>query len=91
MSSPPLLNTRIFTISNTEFTTLESIGNHTINVTWFPPITPNGRIINYTIDVNEYSGANLIRHTVTNVNNDKFTELIYNTSLSEYYCMHHYF
>ncbi|XP_019863101.1 PREDICTED: protein sidekick homolog [Amphimedon queenslandica] len=91
MSSPPLLNTRSFTISNTEFTTLESIDNHTINVTWFPPTTPNGHIMNYIIDVNEYSGTNLIRRTVTDVNMDKFTELIYKTLLSKYYCMHHYF
>ncbi|XP_019850324.1 PREDICTED: uncharacterized protein LOC105312200 [Amphimedon queenslandica] len=82
MSSPPLLNTRSFTISNTEFTTIESIDNHTINVTWFPPTTPNGQIMNYTIDVNEYSGAKLLRRTVTDVNKDKFTDLIYNTMLT---------
>ena len=91
MSSPPLLNTRSFTISNTEITTLESIDNHTINVTWFPPTTPNGFIMNYTIDVNNFSGANLIRRTVTNVSKDKFTELIYNTLLSKYYDLFHYF
>ena len=91
MSSPPLLNTRSFTISNTEITTLESIDNHTINVTWFPPTTPNGFIMNYTIDVNNFSGANLIRRTVTNVSMDKFTELIYNTLLSKYYDLFRYF
>ncbi|XP_019853121.1 PREDICTED: adhesion G-protein coupled receptor G6-like [Amphimedon queenslandica] len=82
MSSPPLLVTRDITISGTIFTTLPSVDNHTINVTWSPPTTPNGRIMNYTIDVDGYTnGNNLIRRTITDVNKNSFMELITNTTI----------
>uniref|UniRef100_A0A1X7T273 Uncharacterized protein n=1 Tax=Amphimedon queenslandica TaxID=400682 RepID=A0A1X7T273_AMPQE len=82
-SSPPLLVTRDITISGTIFTTLPSVNNHTINVTWYPPTTPNGRIMNYTIDVDGYTnGNNLIRRTITDVDDKySFMELITNTTV----------
>uniref|UniRef100_A0A1X7UP85 Uncharacterized protein n=1 Tax=Amphimedon queenslandica TaxID=400682 RepID=A0A1X7UP85_AMPQE len=82
MSSPPLLVTRDITISGTIFTTLPSVDNHTINVTWSPPTTSNGRIMNYIIDVDGYTnGNNLIRRTITDVDKNSFMELITNTTV----------
>ena len=61
-------------------------------MTWAPPTTPNGRIMNYIIDVDRIDGNNLIRRTITDVDKGSFMELITDaTLLSEYYFMgHHY-
>ncbi|XP_019860105.1 PREDICTED: netrin receptor DCC-like, partial [Amphimedon queenslandica] len=83
ISSPPLLVTRDITISGTIFTTLPSVDNHTINVTWSPPTTPNGRIMTYVIEVDGYITRNrLIRRTITDVDRDSFTVLITDNALT---------
>ena len=75
VSSPPLLVTRTVKISNTFFTTTPQVDNSTINVTWYPPNTPNGAIMRYSINVTS-TGRNTIMRHINNAGNISFTELI---------------
>ena len=75
VSSPPLLVTRTVKISNTFFTTTPQVDNSTINVTWYPPNTPNGAIMRYSINVTS-TGRNTIMRHINNAGNVSFTELI---------------
>ena len=77
---------RLSTINATGFTdvlTLQAVNPTTLNITWRPPLTPNGNITRYSIEVNNRNEEQNRTINVDAIDGQEiYTQLV--TDLSEF-------